>query len=180
MAQIFNLLWYKTNSNPLCIGINDDYVLLDNNTKYYISDTIEKCHENIEFFNAFHDYPYSYNYEYIYNNFKDTKFILTLRDSDKWFNSLYTYQNIEGAVNYKVLNNLYDYPKILLENKENIINKYNNYNKNIQDFFKDKMHLLLIINICDDESDNKNITHNKIENFLNVNINFDLPHLNKQ
>ena len=32
----------------------------------------------------------------------------------------------------------------------------------------------------DDESDNKNITCNKIENFLDVNINFNLPHLNKQ
>ena len=36
MASIFNLLNFKVNSNPLCLNCNDDFVLVDNNIKYYI------------------------------------------------------------------------------------------------------------------------------------------------
>ena len=77
MAKIFQLLGFNTNSNPLCLTNTDDFILLDNEIKYYFNDdTIEKCLQNIELFEAFHDYPYSFSYEYIYSHYPDTKFIL--------------------------------------------------------------------------------------------------------
>jgi hypothetical protein len=86
MAKIFKLLNFKVNNNPLCLNDNDDFILLDNNISYYTNDTIFKCHDNIEIFEAFHDYPYSFNYKYINDNFVDSKFILTIRNSVEWFN----------------------------------------------------------------------------------------------
>lgn len=179
MAEIFNLLGYKTNSNPLCLNITNDYILLDNNIKYYTHSIINDCDINIDLFDAFHDYPYSFNYEYIYKCYPDTKFILTIRNSEKWFNSFMTYQYIPGAVSHNVLLQLYNHKILSLENKEEIINQYNTYNNNIQQFFIDKPNSLLVISICDAINEENDLLY-KISKFLDVNINFNLPHMNKQ
>lgn len=178
IAKIFNLLNLKTNANPLSFNNNDDFILLDNDIKYYYNDTIEKCHKNIDLFEAFHDYPYSSHYEYIHKHYPDSKFILTTIDSDKWFNSLFTYQNIPGAANYNVLYNLYGYKQITLENKELIIKAYNNYNSKILDYFKNYPDNLLVINIID--NNDKDICISNISLFLNKDIVFKMPHENKQ
>ena len=173
MAKIFQLLGFNTNNNPRCLTNTDDFILLDNEIKYYFNDdTIEKCLQNIELFEAFHDYPYSFSYEYIYSHYPDTKFILTIRDSDKWFTSLSTYQDILGASNKKLLYKLYGYETFLFENKEQIIDNYNIYNENIQKYFQNKPNSLLIINISDD--DNKYECLCNIGNFLHL-FSFQMP-----
>jgi hypothetical protein len=174
MAKIFNLLNFKVNGNPLCLNDNDDFIMLDNNISYYSNDSIIKCHNNIETFEAFHDYPYSFNYEYINNNFPDSKFILTIRDTDTWFNSLYNYQYIPGAVNRNLLKKLYGYNIISLENKTDIISKYNEYNTNIIKYFDDKPCKLIILDLTKDN------IKNKLSYFLKINIDFEIPHENKQ
>jgi len=178
MAKILNLLDFKVNSNPLCLNDNDDFILLDNNISYYINGSILQCCNNIEMFEAFHDYPYSFNYEYINENFPDSKFILTTRNSDEWFNSLINYQYIPGASNINLLKNIYGYEIISLENKKEIIFKYDQYNTNIIKYFEDKPDKLLIIDLTKDNEDNNKII--KLGNFLNKNINFKIPHENKQ
>jgi hypothetical protein len=197
IAELFNLLNLKTNSNPICLNINDDYIILDNNYKYYINsdtnndtnndinndinnDTNNDINDFISFFDAFHDYPYSFNYEHIYNLYPDSKFILTIRNSETWFNSFLTYQYIQGATNYKLLNKLYGNSIFSLENKDEVINKYNTYNNNIINFFKNKSNLL-IINICDNINKEDYIL-NEIKEFLSVDIDssIKLPHMNKQ
>lgn len=174
MAKIFKLLNFKVNSNPLCLDNNEDFILLDNGISYYINDGIIKCNNNIEIFEAFHDYPYSFNYEYINDNFPDSKFILTIRDSETWFNSLINYQYIPNSVNKKLLKKLYGYDIILLENKTDVISKYNEYNTNIINYFNDKPSKLLIVDLTKD--DNKI----KLMNFLKKDIQFEIPHENKQ
>lgn len=174
MAKIFNLLNFKVNSNPLCFNDNDDFIMLDNNISYYTNDSILKCHNNIETFEAFHDYPYSFNYEYINNNFPDSKFILTIRDTDTWFNSLYNYQYIPGAVNKKLLKKLYGYNIISLVNKADVILKYNEYNTNIIKYFSNKPGKLLILDLTKDK------IKNKLSSFINIKIDFEIPHENKQ
>lgn len=61
------MLNYKTSSNPIYYNKNDEYILLDNNIKYYAYDDINTTNNIIEkqitFFDAFHDIPYSFNYE---------------------------------------------------------------------------------------------------------------------
>ena len=131
MAKIFDLLNFKVNSNPICSENNKDFILLDNNILFYTNDSILKCHNNIETFDAFHDWPYYFNYKYIYDNFPDSKFILTIRCSDKWFDSLINYQYKENASNQELLEKLYGYKIITLENKAEIVSKFHEYNLNI-------------------------------------------------
>ena len=173
ISKIFQLLDFEVNSNPLCVNENDDFILLDNNISYYTNDNIRKCRNIIKTFDAFHDYPYSFNYKYINEKFPDSKFILTMRNGDEWFNSLFHYQHIENVVNKQVLKKLYGYENILLENKEDVISKYHEYNKNIINYFSDKPGKLLIINL---NFENKA----KLEGFLQRKFNFEIPHENKQ
>jgi hypothetical protein len=173
ISKIFQLLKFKVNSNPICINKNDDFIILDNNILYYTNDNITKCRNNIEEFHAFHDYPYSFNYKYINDNFSDSKFILTIRNSDEWFNSLIHYQHLEGTSNKKLLQKLYGYETILLENKAEVISKYNEYNEKIIKYFSDKPEKLLIIDL-------KNVNKSELSEFLQRNIDFEIPHENKQ
>ena len=76
-----------------------------------------------------------------------------------------------------LLKKIYGYEIISLENKTEIILKYNEYNNNIIKFFSDKEDKLLIINLMEDNEIDIKI---KISNFLNKNINFKIPHENKQ
>ena len=174
IAKLFNMLKLKTNCNPECLNITDDFVLLDNNIKYYTNDDILKCHNNIEIFDAFHDYPYSFNYEYINDNFPDSKFILTIRNSEDWFNSLINYQTLGNSVNKPLLKKLYGYEFVTLENKENVISKYNEYNFNIMKYFYSKTRKLLIIDLTKDN------IRDKLIDFLEKNIDFEIPHENRQ
>ena len=173
IAKIFNLLNFKVNSNPLCLERNTDFILLDNNISYYTNDSISKCHNNIEIFEAFHDYPYSFNYEYINNNFPDSIFILTTRDNDEWFNSFFKYQYLENSTNKNLLKKLYGYEFFLLENKEKVIEKYIEYNLNIIKYFNDNPSKLLIIDLT------KNNIKKELSDFLKINIDFEIPHENK-
>jgi len=191
LANIFIKLGYNVNSNPLCFNLNDEYILLDNNIKYYAYDDINTTNniieKNITFFDAFHDIPYSFSYEYIYKLYPDSKFILTLRDEESWFKSLFNYQSIPNATNENFLYKLYGYKHItydnyndiffIFNNYNDIIIKYKKYNEDIINFFADKNTSLLIINLV-------NLDHSielkKIGDFLNTKINFDCPHINKQ
>ena len=176
ISKIFNLLNFKTNTNPIICNQNDDFVIIDK-IKYYTDDTILKCHDNIVKFDALQDYPYSFNYEYINVNFPDSVYILTIRDNDSWFNSLLNYQNLyKTATSYKLLKKLYGYEIISLENKTEIILKYNEYNTNIIKYFDDKPAKLLIINLADEKDDDIKI---KLSNFLKINIDFEIPYENK-
>ena len=93
IAKVFNMLKYKTVSNPLCNdNVHPEYCILDRNIKYYLDDKYDNT--NIKYFKAFHDIPYSLNYKKIYKKYPKSKFILSIRDSEEWFNSIYTYQYI--------------------------------------------------------------------------------------
>lgn len=177
MAKIFDLLNFKVNGNPLCLNYDDDFILLDNNLSYFFErDNISKCHNNIEEFDAFHDYPYSFNYKYINDRFPYSKFILTIRDKEVWFNSLLSYQKLPNASNKFLLKKLYGHEVLSHENKKDIILKYNEYNVNIIKFFKDKPGKLLIVDL----TKNRGNIKIKLGTFLKQNIDFEIPHENKQ
>ena len=181
MSEIFRLFGFKVNRNPICLHPDYDYILLDNDYKFYKNSIINETDNIISSFEAFHDYPYSYNYEYIHSLYPDTYFILTIRNDDDWFNSLLTYQKIPFATNKDILKKLYNHEELTIENKEEIINKYNEYNNNILFFFKNNPNLL-VINICNKNYDEEDEIMYKIKQFLNIDLNLEikLPHINKQ
>ncbi len=135
--------------------------------------------------NAFQDIPFSLpdTYKYLSKNFPESKFILTVRDSeDVWYNSLTRFHSsMFGLENrlpteddllnsehvYKgwmwdVYKYLFGTPKDDLYNKDILCEKYLNHNQQVIDFFKNKPNKLLIVNLNE-----KNVV-SKICSFLNI------------
>jgi hypothetical protein len=130
-------------------------------------------------FDFFHDVPYSFNYKLINEQYPDTKYILTIRDENDWFNSLLYYQHIPNMVNKNLLNIIYGKYVILEEHKPEVIYLYRKYNADVITYFKDKPDKLLILNLC--EINNEKDILNKICSFIGKEIQSDFifPHINK-
>lgn len=122
----------------------------------------------------FQDVPFSlpYTYQILDYAFPESKFILTLRNSDEeWYNSLINFQTkihghdgklptIEDLKNssrifkgfaYLTKKEIFGTPDDDLYNKEMMIDHYNQYNKNVLHYFKNKNNLL-VINISKPDS----------------------------
>ena len=167
MGDVFAIIGYNTVCYPSC---NDNYnfIQLDDNIKYYCDDNYEN--NNLFVYEAFTDVPYSLDYKNIYNKYPNSKFILTIRNSDDWFNSIYNFQYIPHHMSKNILKHVFGYEELLTENKEQIINIYNKHNENIIEFFS-KTNNLLVINLFknDDKTNWKLIcdfleVENKFEN----------------
>ena len=158
-------------------------------------------------YDAFQDQPFSQNecYAQVDALFPDSKFILTVRDPEDWFNSLCRFHTkIWGVNNTKEFNeqffkdkNIYLYKNYIYDNisrqltvtknnkpyadwnllyqKEHYINLYTERNNRIIKYFRDRPRDLLIINF-EEETDCK-----KILDFFDFpeELNFPLPHLNR-
>lgn len=109
---------------------------------------------------VFVDEPYSLMYEYFYNKDKNTKFILIMRDTELWVESFIKFVGTSGPMSKMLHNALntaanYDFDPILknTKDKENLHKAYENHNKKVIDFFKDKGNLFYVnINRIDPRS----------------------------
>jgi hypothetical protein len=184
LKQIFAQLGLKVSSDPQCLlKNNSDYTTINNipiDTNNFFNN-IGYFHKNLEMFDFFHDVPYSFNYELIYKQYPDSKFILTIRDEEEWFKSLFNYQHLPNASNRSLLNVIYHHEIIMEEHKEEVIELYRKYNNDIITYFKDTPEKLLIINLCDKNKNNIEIIQN-ICRFTKLIIprNFVFPHENHQ
>ena len=126
--------------------------------------------------------------EILEKEFPDAKFILSVRDSSEiWYNSLVKFHDkgffhgkkvtsdlmkdisyVKKGWLYKIFKYIYKTPDSDLYNKEKLISYYENYNKNVINYFKDKPDKLLIINLSNKEDFNKLIC------FLNIDNTYDL------
>jgi len=123
---------------------------------------------------AFQDLPFSLPYTYIYldNQFPNSKFILTIRDSaDVWYNSLINFHTkifskknqlptkddlMNSPYRYKgfawkVNRTLYNTPEEDIYNEKMLKQSYIRHNERVQTYFKNK-HNLLIINLKEKNS----------------------------
>ncbi|MFH6984769.1 sulfotransferase [Marinoscillum sp. 108] len=134
---------------------------------------------------AFQDSPFSFPYTYVALDqaFPGSKFILTERDDpDQWVSSLINFhgklwangqtptkEHLQAAFNsspgrpWKVNRLLFDTPESDPYNREILIRFYNEYNRGIKDYFKERKMDLLVINLNDKSS------YNKFCSFLSVN-----------
>ena len=112
---------------------------------------------------------------------KTAKFILTIRDEEDWFKSLFHYVRLPQSSSKKLLNVIYHHVIIMNEHKEEVIELYRKYNNDIITYFKDTPEKLLIINLCD-KNENKSDIIQKISDFtkLTISNNFVFPHENSQ
>ena len=187
LKSILKKLGKTVSGDPLCFlnNNNSDYTTIDGitiNTDNFFNN-IGYLHKNLEMFDFFHDVPYSFNYELIDKKYSNSKFILTIRDEEEWFKSLFYYQRLPLPVGSpkKIINVIYHHEIILEEYKEEVIELYRKYNNDVITYFKNTPEKLLIINLCDKNKCETDIIQ-KICDFTNLNTpnNFVFPHANSQ
>ena len=187
LAAIFTNLNYKVSLNPCnivikklkgyieTVQINNVFIDLNN-----FFNNISYLHSNLNTIDFFHDVPYSFNYKLINEQYPDTKYILTIRDENDWFNSLLYYQHIPNMVNKNLLNIIYREYVILEEHKPKVIDLYRKYNADAITYFKDKPDKILILNLCEKNKNEKDLL-DKIGSFIGKEIPsyFIFQHINK-
>lgn len=157
--------YYETNYRDL---------VLDNNDYNYFINLIKNSD-----YTFFEDSPYNYRnfYKILDKEIPDAFFILTLRNPEEWFNSFIRWEKIH-KLNIRLKKDiLYLYDKLLLqENKEHIIQKYNQRNNDIIEYFKNKNNFL-ILNI---EASNEEKCHKlKTHIIKHMNNDYIYPHSNR-
>lgn len=135
-----------------------------------IHDILNKCILYANDFNNFNDFPWNLVdfYKYFDKNFPNSKFILTIRDPQKWFNSFLNFNTIKGTNKSNLLWRLkrsttnkkdidsftrlikqkYNVDDIscLEKNKDKYILSYNNRNQQVIKYFKERPSDFLIVN----------------------------------
>ena len=185
LKSILKKLGKTVSGDPLCFlnKNNSDYTTINGitiNTDNFFNN-IGYLHKNLEMFDFFHDVPYSFNYELIDKKYSNSKFILTIRDEEEWFKSLFHYVRLPQSSSKKIINVIYHHEIILEEYKEEVIELYRKYNNDVITYFKNTPEKLLIINLCDKNKCETDIIQ-KICDFTNLNTpnNFVFPHANSQ
>ena len=119
-------------------------------------DTLNNTVKSYDFFS---DNPWPLLYRHLDKSYPNSKFILTLRNNDKWINSLVKHS---GDGNARMRQLIYGYG-----NPSNHIVQYRKtyirHNKKVQEYFKDKNNLL-VIDIAEDDK----VLANKILAFLEL------------
>lgn len=101
-------------------------------------------------YDAFADNPYFHIWYEIVKIYPDAKYILTIRDENKWINSCCNYySNRRIRPMREWMFGEYANPSKNLESKNIWLNKYREHNKNIIDFFNENKKELLIFNVAD-------------------------------
>ena len=97
----------------------------------------------LESFEGFQDAPYSNNYRYFDKKFgSDCKFILTVRDSQKWFDSLYRYYNMPGYMSPVWLKNMFDRTEVRDNDRDHFVRVYEKYNRDVIEYFGERVLVL--------------------------------------
>jgi hypothetical protein len=145
----------------------------------------------------FQDFPFSFPYTFIVmdQNYKNSKFILTIRDNpEQWYKSLTSFHSKIWGKNGKLpdkndlMEATYIYkgrpwdsnrinfftPEDDLYNKEILIKHYNDYNESVINYFRNRPHDLLILNVAERGA------FKKLTDFLNIKSNLtEFPWKNK-
>ena len=158
----------------------------DLSNNFFVLKNFKIMDEYIIKYDFFSDIPFNCidYYKYLDKNYKNSKFILIIRDKHKWINSYEKWLNRlnkvrKGKVDmvgkyYWKTNFKNEIENYKFKNKNKILELYEEYNNKIIEYFKNKNNFLLL-----KLEDSENI--NKINKFLNVNIKLDkFPHKNIQ
>ncbi len=128
----------------------------------------------MRYFDSFEDWPWPFVYKEAYQAFPESKFILTTRmDEETWFRSLSNHVKRGAGGTFKYRKYIYGYENPD-DNKSLHIQKYNEHNMNVREFFKDKPESLL--EVCWERGDG----WQQIGRFLDLDTSgLPFPHANK-
>lgn len=126
----------------------------------------------IQNYDAVEDTPWYIIYQELDKLLPDSKFILTVRDEESWYNSVNRHiGNLRSAHHEWIYGRGKGLPK---DDKENTIKVYLNHNKNVITYFKDRPDDLLILDFT------KGDKWEKLCKFLNKEVpEVPFPHYNK-
>jgi hypothetical protein len=97
---------------------------------------------------AFEDIPWPFLYKLIDKNYPGTKFILTIRDPKRWFESwkrFFKKKAFEHPGEIEALQIIYGISKPEEINKEKFIKRFNRHNREVIEYFKDRPNDLLVV-----------------------------------
>jgi hypothetical protein len=153
-------------------------LILDYVEEYYSTLKWTSQHSDVQFYQ---DSPWNFKdfYKKLYFWNPKAKFILTIRNSESWFESLCNWNknrtNKWWFSSWIHRNEYLNDTNTIFNHKDQYISIYENRNKEIKEFFKDKPNQLLILNL---EDNNKWVT---LCNFTKDEIpNVSYPYKNKQ
>jgi len=159
---------------PINIFFRKNSILLND----FLDGYYDKIFNLVDKFDVFYDRPWNHNdfYKLLNEKYINSNFILTIRNPENWYKS---YQRFAKAINLrekwfynKVSNSLYGIDDFL-SNKNIMIEKFNERNKQIIKYFENKNNFL-IMNIENGDG------YEKLCNFLNKSIlNQNFPHERK-
>lgn len=165
MGKALQILGYRVcGSIKEGLDLNSDHLNNKNQLK-------ENTYGLLDRYNAFQDTPWFLLYKELYNAYPNSKFILTIRDEDKWIKSV---QKHFGDGNFQYHSLIYG-SNDSIKNEKKYRDTYNKHNIESQRFFADKDKEILVINLEKDTEKWKLIC-----GYLNVKQpNVDFPYVNK-
>ncbi len=133
--KVFCIGYFKTGTN----SVRQAFKILGYRTGHLVKN-IKKPDENwAEFikrcnYDAYTDNPIQFLYKTIDEHFPDSKFILTIRDTNSFKNSYFNY--FKGT-----------FMEITYDEIDEIVKKYEKHNRDILEYFKGKPNKFLIMNV---------------------------------
>jgi hypothetical protein len=166
----------KTGTTSLKQAFNDLGFIVGNQTVseklydiYFFQDDFDKIISYCKTAEVFQDVPFSYfkTVPYVDKAYPNSKFILTIRDTpEQWYNSITKFHakkfgkngripNLEDLKNATYLRKGFMYNTIKAHgtndqdpyNKEIMISHYNEHNRDVIDYFKNRPNDLIVINL---------------------------------
>lgn len=167
--KIFNIAFIKSGSKSLThamrlLGYNSVHYTIEGERLLYIvqenQENARKLLFGIDNYDFYSDFSGFLFFRQLYEEYPDSKFIVTIREIDSWVDSYRRQKEKKGDLNFL--------------NKK-AVEMFHRIQNDIADFFKDKQEKVLYINICDGEG------WEKLCPFLGVDIpeNVEFPAANK-
>ena len=139
--------------------------------KHLFENNLERIFEATKNKNAFQDNPWALLYQEFDKKFPGMKFILTMRNKEKWIKSII---NHFGGQNTEMRKWIYGVSDPV-NNEDVYLNRFDEHNTNVKKYFKNRKNDLLILSW--EEGDG----WEKLCNFLEKPIpSVDFPHANKR
>lgn len=158
LGRALSLLGYKVRGEA---GISNPNIALE----------VEKIAFRLaEKFDAFQDNPWPILYQQLDQKYPNSKFILTIRDTDSWIKSVVKHFGTKDTPMRKWIYGV-GHPQ---GNEDIYIERYQRHNQEVLEYFKDRPNDLLVINLAEGTE------WEKLCSFLNKTIpNVPFPHSNK-
>lgn len=127
--------------------------------------------KKVEIYDAFQDNPWPIIYTELDKKFPNSKFILTIRPTERWIKSVV---NHFGEKKTQMRKLIYGKPSVV-GNEELYISRYERHNREVREYFKDRPEDLLILDITSGEG------WEKLCPFLGKKVRLSkFPHANKR